>query len=137
MKKIIIPGLLAGLLVIIISTIVSIILNIIFPVLMVIYNDVNIFRSWSDPRMYIYYFVPFITGIILAWTWDKTKNLMKGSTLEKGIYFGLAYWVIATIPGMVITYSCFQLSLYIVLMWTLMNLLNGLIFGTVLSYLNK
>lgn len=73
---------------------------------------------------------------MLAWAWDKTKGLFKGSAEKRGINFGLVIWLISSIPGMVIIYSSFQVSLLMVFTWTLSGLVNGIIAGLVFVKMN-
>jgi len=82
--------------------------------------------------MSIFFAHPFILGIALAWVWDK----IKGSISSDPKKFALGVFAIATIPGMVITYSSFQLSLAIVLSWTIMGLVNAYVAGLILAKMN-
>jgi hypothetical protein len=74
---------------------------------------------------------PFILGIILAWIFSITKGLFKDKNAwKKGIYFGLCYWVI-TIPGMVMSYSSFPISLLMVMTWNVSILIQALVAGLI------
>jgi len=137
MKKIILPGLLAGLVMVVISALVGFLSNLAFPALGAEYSSSGIFRPWSDPLMYLIYLQPFILGILLAWAWHKTKRLFKGPAWKRGALFGLCFWLVASVPGMLISYSSFKLSLAMVLSWTLAGLLQALAAGMVLAKLNK
>jgi hypothetical protein len=133
MKKVIIFGLLAGLIMLALSMILGSVFHIIAPDLKSEYENANLFRPWSDPLMLLMFVQPFLVGIILAWIWQKTKGLFTGTELWKsGLCFGFIYWV-TTIPGMVISYSTFQISLLMVANWTASNLLAGLCAGILFS----
>ncbi|PIU62013.1 hypothetical protein COS83_03110 [archaeon CG07_land_8_20_14_0_80_38_8] len=138
MKKVILPGLLAGLVMLAISMGVSMIMNVLVPSLQSEYNNADLFRPWSDPIMSLYYAYPFVLGIALAWFWDKTKSVFKDkSACRRGAKFGLAYWVAATIPGMLVSYSSFQVSLLMITVWAVSGLINAVTAGAIFAKMNK
>ena len=131
MKKVILFGLLAGLAMLIVSVALGPLFNLIFPSLAAEYNNTNLFRPWSDPIMYLMLVEPFILGVILAWIFSVTKGLFKEKNVwKKGIYFGLCYWVI-TIPGMVMSYSSFPISLLMVTTWSISILIQAIVAGLI------
>jgi len=136
MKKIILPGLVAGLIMLVLGFATSY-LFMIFPSVAADYANTNIMRSWSDPLMSLFFVSPFILGIGLAWVWNRTKTLFSGTLWRRGANFGLIYFLIATIPGMIMSYSSFPLSFLTVLSWTIGGLLNGIISGWVLVKMNN
>ena len=76
-------------------------------------------------------------GIILALLWDKTKNLFKDKSIfQRGLRFGVAYWLIATLPGMFMSYSSFQVSLVMVLSWSISGLIQAIIAGWIYVKMN-
>ncbi|MDP3555966.1 MAG: hypothetical protein Q8T03_01255 [Bacteroidota bacterium] len=136
MRKVII-GLLAGFIMLAVQMIVMKIFLYSFPSIQVEYENTNIFRSWSDPIMLIVFIEPFILGLILAWLWDFTKSKIRGVTLtNKGIYFGYYYWLI-TIPGMLMAYGSFQLSVTIVVSWSTTLFFQAICSGIFFSKLLK
>ena len=137
MKKVVKPGILAGVLMLVAGMGLSYLLNFIFPSLAVEYENANLFRPWSDPLMSIYFAYPFVLGLVLAWAWEKTKKLFKGDDNKRGVDFGLSVWLITSVPGMIITYSSFQVSLLIVLTWTLSSLVNAILAGLVFARVVK
>ncbi|MCJ7654138.1 MAG: hypothetical protein MUO97_02360 [Dehalococcoidia bacterium] len=131
MKRVILFGLLAGLAMLIVSVALGPLFNLIFTSLAAEYNNTNLFRPWSDPIMYLMLVEPFILGIILAWIFYFTKGLFKEKIVwKKGIYFGLCYWVI-TIPGMVMSYSSFPISLLMVMTWSVSILIQAIVAGLI------
>lgn len=136
MKKIILSGLLIGLINFIASMLVSKIFGIVFPVLDAEYQNPNLFRLWTDPLMLLFFVYPFLLGIILAWLWEKTKNIY-GVDLKGGLNFGLTYWVVATIPGMFATYSSMPYSGLMVISWLVGGLVQALLAGIILSKLSN
>jgi membrane protease YdiL (CAAX protease family) len=135
-KKIILSGLLIGLINFIASMAVSKIFGVIFPSIAVEYQNTNLFRPWSDPLMLLFFVYPFLMGIIFAWFWNKTKNIF-GENMKGGINFGITYWIIATIPGMFITYSSMPYSLLMIISWLAGGLVSALLAGIILVKLSK
>lgn len=136
MKKIILSGLLAGLILFLASQVVSRIFGIIFPSINAEYQNLNLFRSFKDPLMLLFFVYPFLVGIILAWFWNKTKAVF-GENTKGGIKFGLTYWIIATIPGMFATYTSMPYSSAIVSSWLIEGLVEAILAGIILQKLIK
>lgn len=136
MKKIIWPGLLAGVLTLISGMLINY-LFMLFPEVTVDYYNKNIMRTWSDPIMSLFFLYPFVQAIILAWAWDKSKGLFQGTTLKRGVKFGFSIWLIATIPGMLVSYSSFPVSLLTIISWTISGLVVGIISGIIFAKMNK
>lgn len=138
MKKIIWPGLVAGFGMLAFGLIWMFLLNLIFPSLQAQYQNIEIFRPWSDPRMMIYFLYPFLTAVLLAWIWGHIKNSLPGGTLaKKGMNFGFAYWLVASIPGMFVTYTSFQVSSLMIIGWTVSGLIEAIIAGMIIAKMNK
>ena len=108
-----------------------------FPSIMDEYKNQAIYRSWADPKMSLYYLYPFVFGIVAAWAWSKVKTAIPGQGLVRGAKFGIGYWILASIPGMFITYSSFQVSLVITFDWLIGGLINGLVAGWIFSKMDK
>jgi hypothetical protein len=137
MKKIVIPALVAAVATFIVSMIIGMAFNKLVPSLMDEYKNTNIFRPWEDPLMMLYYAYPLLIGFIMAWIWDKTKTLFTGSTGSIIWNFALIYWIVATLPGMLMTISSFQISAIMVLSWTIGNLGQAYIGALVVVKMNK
>jgi len=136
MKKIIWPGIVAGIAILIIGMAISYLFMLI-PSVAADYNNVHIMRSWQDPLMSLFFLYPFVLGIALAWIWNKSKTLFKGSAWQRGTHFGFAYFIIATIPGMLISYSSFPISFLTIISWTVSGLVNAIVAGFILAKMNK
>ena len=136
MKKVILSGLLAGLVLFLASFVVSGVFKIIFPAISSEYQNLNLFRAYSDPVMLLFFLHPFLVAFLLAWFWQKTKNIF-GENIMGGVKFGLAYWAVATIPGMFATYTSIPYSLEIVLMWLVGGLVEAILEGIIFSKLLK
>lgn len=127
-------GLLAGLVILIVSMIVDYLFRLAVPALQMEYENTSIFRAWSDPLMSLYFLYPFILGVLLAWIWGSVKSVISGSTLrQRAMRFGFSIWIILSIPGMLITYASFQVSLIMVVSWSIGSLLSLLAASCLLS----
>lgn len=136
MKKIIWPGIIIGIVMLVLGLLVNY-LFMLFPAVTADYQNTNVMRSWQDPLMMLFFLHPFVVGIILAWVWDRSKGLFHGSAARKGTQFGLAIWLIATVPGMLISYGSFTLSLLTIISWTVSGLINDIVAGIILSRINN
>ncbi len=136
MKKIIWIGLTTGVAMIVVNLILNPMLSWLFPWLKEAYMD-PVFRPWDDPIMMLFFLYPIILGFGLAYVWDKTKQLFNKSACRNGINFGLIYFFVGGIPTFLINYSSFNFPLSMILSWTIMGLVNGLVAGCVLAKLNK
>jgi len=88
----------------------------------------------NDPLMNVYWFYPFLQGIALAWGWHKTKNLFKGIV---SLNASLAYVFLATLPGMLITYSTYNMSFLMIITWLVSGFLQVWVSLIVISLMNK
>ena len=131
-KKIIWPGILLGVIILIVCLVVSYLFMLI-PSVSADYTS-GFMRSWQDPLMTLFFLYPFITGIIFAWLWDKTKSSFKGKM--RGCYFGFILFFLTTFPGMWITYTSFNLSFLTILSWTISGFISAKISGFFLVYMN-
>jgi hypothetical protein len=135
-KRVIVPGLLAGLSMLIVGMGLSYLFSAILPDVYAEYQNTALFRSWEDPLMLIYFVQPFVTGLVLAWIWERTKTLFgTGSAVGKGVVFALIYWMFS-LGGMLISYSSFPISAALVGTWYVSILLQGIAAGIVLAKLN-
>ncbi|MBU0671961.1 MAG: hypothetical protein KJ732_02910 [Candidatus Margulisbacteria bacterium] len=135
-KKVLLPGLVAGVVLLIVGMGWSFLLNAIFPGLAAEYQNTALFRPWEDPLMSVFFAYPFVLGLALAWVWDKVKGLVSGGIVSRATSFGLGYWVVASIPGMVITYSSFPVSLLMVITWSISGLVQAIVAGLIFAKLN-
>ena len=137
MKKIVILGIMVGVINLIVGMVLSQLYNFVFPSLAAEYVNPNLFRPWSDPLMSLYFLYPFLLGLVLTWIWDKTKKLIEGKTgWERAYKFGLSYWIIAGLPGMLITYSSFYVSFLMILSWSISGLICAIVAGWIFAKKN-
>lgn len=120
-------GLIAGFANLLLGLGVNVVLQMILPGLAEEYQNTAIFRPWQDPLMMIYFAYPFILGIVLAYLWGLLRKVLKGSDPQKAMQFAKIYFIVATIPGMFISYTSFQLSFLMILVWTVTGYLQAYI----------
>ena len=130
-KTVVTTGLIAGVVMLVVGLVFNRVFGVLFPSINAEYQDPALFRPWSDPLMSYIFVHPFIVGIVLAWVWDKTKDLFK----ERDVFwrccqFASAYWLV-TIPGMFISYSTFPVSFTMVFSWSLTGLAQAIAAGWV------
>jgi hypothetical protein len=132
MKKIWI-GLLIGVVMLIIGMVFSRIFMFAVPSLEQEYANTQVFRSWEDPLMSLYFLQPFVLGLLLAWVWSMVLPLLKKyGRLQRGFRFALVYWLFS-LPGMLMSISSFPISMTMVTTWTINILLQSLAAGLILA----
>ena len=136
MKKVVVPGLIAGIAMLITGMALNWLFGFIFPSVAAEYQNPDLFRPWDDPLMSLIFVHPFILGLALAWAWDKTKDLFK----ERDVFwrccqFAGAYWLIS-IPGMLISYSTFPVSLTMIVSWSLSGFAQAVVAGWIFAKRN-
>lgn len=138
MKRTVLLGILAGIGILIVGQVIAQIFGLFFPGFMNEYQNIQLFRPWSDPLMLLYFAHPFLVGIILAWFWNLIKKILTGKTVfKRALNFTLIYFVLATIPGMFITLSSFQVSFVMILEWTIGGFLQTLLAAFLFAKLNS
>ena len=134
MKKIIVYGLVAGFVLLILSILGLHLLAWVFPSLAVQYFN-PVFDGQSD-RWVLYCLHPFIISLALSWFWARSKTILAGTFLSRGIEFGLIYVLIAIVPMMWLIYSSMNVSIEMVASWTAFSLLEGVIAGLIFEKTN-
>jgi len=134
MRKIILAGLVAGVVLLVLSVLGLYITTWLFPGIAMQYFD-PAFDTQSG-RVMIYYIHPFIISMALSWFWSRSKGILTGSFITRGIEFGLAYALVAIFPMMVLIYSAMSISLAMVSTWFALGLLQGIIAGLIFEKMN-
>lgn len=124
-------GFIAGLINLVIGIGINAVLGVVFPGVSAEYQNTSLFRPWSDPLMMVFFAHPFILGVVLAYFWNIVQKQFTGDAVAKALSFAKLYFVIATIPGMFISYTSFQLSFLMVGVWTVTGFLQAFIAGLV------
>lgn len=137
MKKMILPGIVSGIAMILTGMFINMPLNALFPAVQAAYNNVALFRPWSDPLMSIFFLAPLWIGFVFAWSYPKLKKYLKGAECMKGLKLGTLYLLIATLPGMFITYSSFQVTVPMTLSWVFFGWIQYVVGGIVVAKMMK
>jgi hypothetical protein len=134
MKKIIISGLVAGVALCLLSILGLYITLWFFPGIAAQYFD----PAFDVPsgRFLFYYIHPFIISMALAWFWSRFKGVLTGSFISRGIEFGMIYILIATFPMMWLIYASMNVSFMMILTWSTLALVQGIIAGLVFEKMN-
>ena len=123
-------GLIAGLANLVLGFGINQFVTLLLPALANEYQNPAMFRPWSDPLMMVYFAYPFILGVAAAYLWEKAGK-------PKPLEFAKLYFLIATVPGMFITYTSFQISLPMVLLWAVTGYIQVLVAGLVFIKVGK
>lgn len=126
-------GLFAGLAILVLGIIFNIAVEAIFPILAHEYQNAALMRPWTDPLMMIFFAYPFILGLVASYFWTLIGKNFTGSTLEKAFGFAKTYFIIATIPGMFISYTTFHISFLMVASWTVLGFLEIFVAGFIFA----
>lgn len=137
MKKVFIPGLVAAIGLLVAGIAIGMLFNVMFPSVKAEYENTQMFRPWDDPLMYIYFLQPFVLAFALAWVWNRAMTFFSGSVWKIAFYFSLIYWVVAIIPGMIMTLSSFKVSLTMILIWTLTSLFQAWVAMLIIVGMNR
>ncbi|HVB03259.1 MAG TPA: hypothetical protein VNE41_06035 [Chitinophagaceae bacterium] len=134
MKKIIIAGLLVGGVFLFLHILGLYLIRFTLPGIAVQYFD-PAFDAQSD-RFVFYCIHPFVLSMSLSWFWSRLKGVLAGSFLTRGIEFGLIYVMVATFPMLWLIYSSMSVSLLIVSTWLILALVEAVVAGLILEYMN-
>ena len=135
-KKVIISGLAVGLVLFVLGWVVMMpLMTMIFPGLSSEYETSGVFRPWDDPAMSYIFLHPFVIGLVMAYIFQAFKPFPKKKLVKRGICYGFMFWLLVTVPGMLMTLSSFMVSLDMVLSWTLEFLIEMPIAGIIIAKL--
>lgn len=138
MKKILWTGLVAGGAMALVNMGLNFVMNAFMPQLQEAYMGNPVFRPWDDPIMMLFFLYPLVLGLALAYVWDKTKKLFTAKLpCKRGFDFAMIYFFVVVIPMFLINFSSFNLPFSMIMSWTIMSLINGLVAGIILARLNK
>src|SRR3989344_6865345 len=126
-------GLIAGLANLVVMLVMMWLIGIAFPSVMQEYKNTSIFRPFDDPLMMIYFAYPFILGFALLYLWNILQKNLSGDAFTKALQFTKIIFIVATIPGMFISYTSFQVSFLMIVMWTVTGLIKAFVAGYVFA----
>lgn len=90
----------------------------------------------GNDRALLFFVHPFILSFALSWFWSRFKAQLPGYWLLRGLKFGLAYALLATLPSMWITFSAITVSLGMVFTWFAYGLLQAVVCGWIFARMN-
>jgi hypothetical protein len=135
-KKIIISAIGCGVAGLAIMFILTPVFYAIFPLIEAEYTN-PLFRPMDNPWMSYIFLNPFVMGLIMAVLYPFVTNTFKIKELyKKGAHFGLLIWLLG-IPGMLMTFSSFNLSAEIVISWTIQMLISYVAYGIIIAKIFK
>lgn len=141
MKKIFLPGLVSAIAMIAASMVFGFLLKLIFPGLndsfMAEYENTSVFRPMKDPLMMLFFLHPFLYSFPIAWGWDKIKDRVAGGVWLRAWYVMLFLFFLSTLPGMFISYTCFVVSLPMIISWLASSVFQTYAGALVICSMNK
>ena len=123
-------GFFSGLVILVMGIGINMGIQVLFPSIAFEYQNTALFRPFSDPLMMIFFAYPFVFGMVAAYLWEKLSK-------PKPAEFAKIYFLIATIPGMFATFTSFNISLAMVLVWTFTGYIEALAAGYVFARVKK
>jgi len=126
-KKILISGLVAGFVILAVEFFLGYVLSADYAATPQIWKPMT--SSWY----YQIFALDFIEGIIYAAAFSVVHSSIPGKGWRKGQNFGLLVWIVATIPGMLMTYFTMAVPDSIILSWTLGGLISIVFAGIAIS----
>jgi hypothetical protein len=127
-------GLIAGLAIFVVGMALNFGLEMTIPAYAKEYQS-SLFRPWQDPLMMAFLAYPFILGIVSAYLWSLVGKGFTGDWIRKAFNFAMLYFIVATIPGMYITLTTFNVSYLMVAVWTITGFVEVFIAGLVFAKL--
>jgi len=113
------------------------------------YTDANYFAVWSKimmpaagppPAEFYYYSLAFsfIIGLIYSYIYTNIRNVIKGTTIKKGLKYGFVIFLMVGVPYFLTTYLLINLPQSLLVYWLIIDgLLTYLVGGIAIAWLNK
>ncbi len=101
------------------------------------YANTALYRSMDDPMMYLFFFQPFVVCGTLVWGWARIRDRFTGSTGSKALQVALIMFFLSVIPGMLMTFSSFKVSVVATVTWTVMGFFQVLAASLVFIKMSK
>jgi hypothetical protein len=143
MKKILLSGLAAGLVMAVVGMVLNMLWGKIFPGLSAEYAT-PLFRPWSDPLMSLMFVCPFLSGLVMSKVWYTSGGkiclfsmCLPGTSPNKDIIGFASVFILMSIIGMLMTYSCFPMSFLMLVTWCVSMVVQYLVGTWVLAKMSK
>ncbi|MBK9931085.1 MAG: hypothetical protein IPP04_14610 [Saprospiraceae bacterium] len=134
MNKIILKGLIAGGTLLLVSYLTLFLLVKFMPGLAEQYYDPMF--SLEGDKAWMFFIHPFIISFALAWFWSRFKSLFEGNFWFRGFEVGVVYALIAILPSMWMIYSAFNVTLPMVISWSIYGTMQAIIAGIISAKLS-
>ncbi|TNE70943.1 hypothetical protein EP331_10835 [bacterium] len=85
---------------------------------------------------YLFMLHPFVLSFALAWFWQRSKQLFKGSFIVRGLELGLVYGLVAVLPSMWMILSAFDVTVAVVVTWLIHGIIQGSLVGMIYAKIN-
>jgi len=86
--------------------------------------------------MSLFFVALIVFGIVMVLFYNKAKSLFIGNIYRKGANLGVLYFLLV-IPGMLIIFSTFQISLLMIIFWWVVALIEGIVANKLISSIIK
>jgi len=126
-KKGIIAGLVAGIVILIVGMLSGSLLAVDYT------KTPELWKPMTGNWWYNIIALDFLEGILYGIVFTLLYNGIPGKGWRKGLNYGLILWVIATVPGMLMTYLTMTVPDTIVASWTFGGLITLVIVGPVIA----
>ena len=84
----------------------------------------------------MFFIHPFIISFALAWFWSRFKSLFEGNFWFRGFEVGVVYALIAILPSMWMIYSAFNVTLPMVISWSIYGTMQAIVAGIISAKLS-
>ncbi|MFH1253320.1 MAG: hypothetical protein V1664_03260 [Candidatus Uhrbacteria bacterium] len=133
MKKVLFSGLVAGLAMAVVGFVLNMLWGETFPGLAAEYATA-LFRPWSDPLMSLMFVCPFLSGLVMSKVWATSGGkicffsvCLPNPSPNKNILGFASVFILMSIIGMLMTYSCFPMSFLMLVTWCVSMIVQYLI----------
>ncbi|MBN1144938.1 MAG: hypothetical protein JXA72_10980 [Bacteroidales bacterium] len=137
MKKLVIPAFLSGLSMLATGIAIGYLFDFLIPSLKAEYANTALYRSMDDPLMYLFFFQPFVVCGTLVWGWPRIREHFTGSTGNMAFQVALIMFFLTVIPGMLMTFSSFKVSVVATVTWTVMGFFQVLVAALVFIRMSR
>jgi hypothetical protein len=129
-KKGIIAGLVAGVVILIIGNLSGFLFAVDYT------KTPELWKPMTGNWLYNMIAIDFVEGIIYGIVFTLIYSGIPGNGWKKGLNYGLIVWLVATVPGMLMTYFTMAVPDMIVVSWTVGGLISLVIAGPVIAIIH-
>jgi len=141
MKKVLLSGLVAGIAMAVVGMVCNMLWQKLLPGLEVQYQA-PLFRPWSDPLMSLIFVVPVLSGFVMASAWKAVGGKLcfcehDVKDVTKNILGFVGFFIVLSVLGMLMTYSCFPMSFLMLVTWCVSMVVEYLVGTWILAKMIK